>query len=171
MGELRTSRCTSWVSKRQRNQRSSCQHLLDHWESKGIPEKTSIYASLTTLKPLCGSQQTAENSLRDHLTCLLRNLDVGQEETVRTGCWTVGSKLGKEYDKAVYCHPVYLTYMHSTSSKTPGWMKHKLESSLSGDILTTSDMQTGYNGTIMAESEEELSSHLMRVKEESKKLT
>ena len=48
--ELRTSRCTGWVSKRQRNQRSYCQHLLDHRESKRIPEKTS--ASLTTLKPL-----------------------------------------------------------------------------------------------------------------------
>ena len=38
-----------------------------------------------------------------------------------------GSKLGKEYVKAVYCHPAYLTYMQSTSCKMPGWMKHKLE--------------------------------------------
>ena len=43
--------------------------------------------------------------------------------------WT-GSKLGKEDDKAVYCHPAYLTHMQSTSSEMPGWMKHKLESSL-----------------------------------------
>ena len=50
--EPRTSRCTSWVSKRQRNQRSNCQHQLDHRESKGIPEKTSTSASLTMLKPL-----------------------------------------------------------------------------------------------------------------------
>ena len=41
-----------------------------------------------------------------------------------------GSKLGKEYNKTVYCHPVYLTYMQSTLSKMPGWMKHKLESKL-----------------------------------------
>ena len=54
--------------------------------------------------------------------------------------WT-GSKLGKEYDKAVYCHPAYLTYMQSTSCKMPGWMKHKLESRLSEEIATTSDMQ------------------------------
>ena len=48
-----------------------------------------------------------------------------------------GSKLGKEYVKAVYCHPAYLTYMQSTSCKMPGWMKHKLESRWSGDTLTS----------------------------------
>ena len=52
-----------------------------------------------------------------------------------------GSKLGKEYVKAVYCHPNYLTYMQSTSSKMMGWMKHKLESRLPGEISITSDMQ------------------------------
>ena len=47
----------------------------------------------------------------DHFTCLLRNLYVGQEATVRTGHeQKTGSKLGKEYIKAVYCHPAYLTY-------------------------------------------------------------
>ena len=51
------------------------------------------------------------------------------------------SKLGKEYDKAVYCHSAYLTYMQSTSHEMPGWMNHKLESSLSGEIAITSDMQ------------------------------
>ena len=51
------------------------------------------------------------------------------------------SKLGKEYIRAVYCHPVYLTYMQSTSCEMPGWMKHKLESRLLGEILITSDMQ------------------------------
>ena len=52
-----------------------------------------------------------------------------------------GSKFGKEYDKAVYCHLVYLTYIQSTSSKTLGWMKHKLESRLPGEISINSDMQ------------------------------
>ena len=52
-----------------------------------------------------------------------------------------GSKLGKEYVKAVYCHPAYLTYMQSTSWETLGWKKHKLESRLPGEISTTSDMQ------------------------------
>ena len=52
-----------------------------------------------------------------------------------------GSKLGKEYIKAVYCHPVYLTYMQSTPCEILGWMKHKLESRLPGEISITSDMQ------------------------------
>ena len=68
---------------------------------------------------LCGSQQTVENSsrddLQDHLTCLLRNLYASQKAIVRTGYGTeYGSKSGKEYIKAVYCHPAYLTYMQST---------------------------------------------------------
>ena len=52
-----------------------------------------------------------------------------------------GSKLGKQYIKAVYCHPAYLTYMQSTSGKMPGCMKYKLESRLLGEISITSDMQ------------------------------
>ena len=54
--------------------------------------------------------------------------------------WT-DSRLEKEYIKAVYCQPVYLTPMQSTSCKMPGWMKHKLESRLPGEISITSDMQ------------------------------
>ena len=50
-----------------------------------------------------------------------------------------GFKLGKEYIKAVYCHPACLTYMQSTSCKISGWMKHKLESRLPGEISITSD--------------------------------
>ena len=52
-----------------------------------------------------------------------------------------GSKLGKEYVKAVYCHPTYLTYMQSTSCEMLDWMKHKLESRFRGEISITSDMQ------------------------------
>ena len=73
-----------------------------------------------------------EMGIPDHLTCLLRNLYAGQEATVRReqqqlehGTKT-GSKLGKEYMKAVYCYPAYLTSMQSTSCEMPGWMKHKL---------------------------------------------
>ena len=54
--------------------------------------------------------------------------------------WT-DSKLGKEYDKGVYCHPAYLTYMQSTSYEMLGWMNNKLESRLQGEISITSDMQ------------------------------
>ena len=52
-----------------------------------------------------------------------------------------GSKLWKEYSKSLYCHPAYLAYMQSTSYKMLGWMKHKLESRLLGEISITSDMQ------------------------------
>ena len=61
--------------------------------------------------------------------------------TVGTIHGTTGSKLGKQYIKAVYCHAVYLTYMQSTSCEMLGWMKHKLESRFPGKISTTSDMQ------------------------------
>ena len=83
-----------------------------------------------------------EMRIPDHLTCLLRNLYAGQEATVRPDMeqWTV-SKLGKEYNKAVCCHPAYLTYMQSTSCEIPGWMNQKLEYRLLGKISTTLDMQ------------------------------
>ena len=63
----------------------------------------------------------------DHLTCLLRSLYADQEATVRTGLdmeQRTGSKSRKEYVKAAYCHPAYLTYMQNTSCEMPDWMKH-----------------------------------------------
>ena len=74
-----------------------------------------------------------------------------------------GSKLGKEYVKAVYCHPVYLTYMLSTSCKMPGWMKHKLESIVGRNI---NHLRYAEDTTLMAESKEELKNLLKKVKEE-----
>ena len=82
-----------------------------------------------------------EKGIPDHLTCLLRNLYAGQEAAVRTEHGTkTGFKLGKEYIKAVYCCPVYLTYMQNSSCKMPGLLEHKLESRLPGEIPNTSDM-------------------------------
>ena len=82
-----------------------------------------------------------EMGILDHLTCLLRNLYVGQEETEsNTEQWT-GFKLGKEYVKTVYCHSACLTSMQSTSCKMLDWMKHKLESRLQGNISITPDKQ------------------------------
>ena len=77
-----------------------------------------------------------------------------------------GSKLGKEYIKAVYCHPAYLTYMHNTSWEILGWMKHKPESKLPGK--NTNNLRYADATTLMTESEE-LKSLLMKVKEESEK--
>ena len=77
----------------------------------------------------------------DHLTHLLRNLYAGQEAALRTRHRKLtGSKLGKEY-KAVYCHPAFLIYMQSKSCEMLGWLNHKLESRLRGEISATSDMQ------------------------------
>ena len=78
--------------------------------------------------------------------------------------WT-GLKLGKEYIKAVYCHPAYLTYMQSTSWEMPGWMTHKLESAK----RNINSLKYADGTPLLAESEEELKSLLMKVKEESGK--
>ena len=110
--------------------------------------KTSTSASLTTLKPLtvciatnCGKflkrweyQTTLPASWEICMQVRKQQLDLDMEQQT-------GSKLGKKYVKAVYCHPAYLTYMQSTSCKTPGWMKHKLESRLPGERSITSDRQ------------------------------
>ena len=111
--------------------------------------RKNIYL-LTTPKPLTVDQTTnwwittvcvdhnklwkilKQVGLPEHRTCLLRNLYAGKEATVRTR---------KEYVKAVYCHPIYLTYMQSTSCEMPHWMKHKLESRFPGEISRTSDTQ------------------------------
>ena len=76
------------------------------------------------------------------------------------------SKLGKEYVKAVYCHPAYLTYMQSTSHEMPGWMNHKLQPRLPGEISATSDYA---DDTTLTAGSKELKSLLMRVEEESAK--
>ena len=79
-----------------------------------------------------------------------------------------GSQLGKEYVKAAYCHPAYLTYMQSTSCEMPGWIKHKLESRLWREIPITSDMQM--TPPLWKKVKKNLKSPLMKVKEESEKV-
>ena len=76
-------------------------------------------------------------------------------------------KLGKEYIKAVHCHPAYLTSVQSTSWEMLGWMKYKLESRLPGGNIN--NLRYADDTTLMAESEEELKSLLMKVREESEK--
>ena len=110
--------------------------------------KTSTSALLTTPKPLtvwittnCGKffkrwkyQTTLPASCKTCMQVKKQQLEPDMEQ------WT-GSKLGKEYIKAVYCHPAYLTYIQSTSYEMPGWMKHKLESRFPGEISITLDTQ------------------------------
>ena len=117
-------------------------------KKQGNSRKTSISPSLTTLKPLtvwitinCGlflkrwKYQTTFPDSRE--TCMQVKK---QQWELHMKQWT-GSILGKEYIKAIYCHPAYLTYMQSTSWEMPGWINHKLESRFPGEISTTSNMQ------------------------------
>ena len=93
----------------------------------------------------------------------VRKQQVELDMEQQTGC-----KLGKEYFKAIYCHPAYLTYMQSTSWKMLGWKKHKLESRAGRNI---NNLRYVDDTTLMAESEEGLKSLLMKVKEESEKVS
>ena len=93
-----------------------------------MPKTLTVWITIN-----CG--KFLEMGMPDHLTCRLRNLYAGQEAAVRTGHGTTDwFKLGNEYPKAVYKYPDYLTYMQSTSYQMPGWMKHKPESRLPGEI-------------------------------------
>ena len=122
--------------------------FIGSWRKQGNSGKTSTSASLTTLKPLtvwittnCGKffkrweyQTTLPVFWEICMRVKKQQLEPDMEQET-------GSKLGKEYDKAVYCHPACLTSMQSTSCETLGWIKHKLESRLLGDISATSDIQ------------------------------
>ena len=130
----------SWV----RIGRGTRDQIADiRWIMERTSQKNVYLCLMTALKPLIvwivtNWETPGEMGTPDHLTCLLRNLYVGQEATVRTLC---GQLTGSGLRKAVYCHPVYLTYTQSTSCEIPGWMSYKLESRLSGEMSTTSDMQ------------------------------
>ena len=83
-----------------------------------------------------------EMGVPDHLTCSLEIcMQANKQQLERDMKQQTGSKPGKEYIKAVYCHLAYLIYMESTSWQMLDWMKHKLELRLPGEISITSDMQ------------------------------
>ena len=114
------------------------------WRKQRSSRKTSSCVSLTMLKPLYGSQQTGKflKWWENHYilpvsweTCMW----VKKQQLEPYMKKLTGSKLGKEYNKAGYCHHVYLTYMQSTSWEMLGWINHKLESSLQREISTVSD--------------------------------
>ena len=83
-----------------------------------------------------------EMGIRNHLTCLLRNMYAGQEAAVRTSHETTDwFQIRKRVHQGCICHHAYLTSMQSISCKMPSWMKHKIESTLLGEMSITSDMQ------------------------------
>ena len=141
--EVRTSRCTSQIQKRRRKQKSNASI---HWITENARElqKNVYFCFVDYVKAFDFVDHSKlwkilkEMGITNHLTCFLRNLFAGQL-VLDMKQW-IGSKLGKEYVKAVYCHPVYLTYMQSTSCDMSGCMNHRLESRLPGEISTASDM-------------------------------
>ena len=118
---------------------------LDHRKSKRYSRKTSISASLTPLQSLCGLQQTGKFWKRwKYQTTLYVFCETCMQQgaTVRTWYGTMDwFQIKKGVHQGCILSPAYLTYMQSTSSEMPGWMKHKLESILLGEISITSDME------------------------------
>ena len=121
-----------------------------HWilKKQGNSRKTYTFASLTTLKPLTVWITTNYGKFLkrwEYQTTLpasweARMQDKKQQLETDIEQWT-GSKLGKEYIKAVYSHPDYFNYLQSTSCEMPGWMNNKLESRFQGEISTISILQ------------------------------
>ena len=100
----------------------------------------------------------------DHLTCFPGNLQVKKQQLGADIEQQTGSKFGKEYIKAVYCHAAYLNYMQNISCKTPSLMKHKLESRLPGEISIFSDIEMI---PLYGRKQRGTKKPLMKVKEES----
>ena len=120
---------------------------MDHQKSKRFPEKhwLLLYWPRKSLW-LCGLQQTVKNyesdRKPDHLICLLRNLYEGQEATVRTGHGTTDwFQIGKGVHQACILSPCLFNFYAEYIMRNVGWMNHKLELRLQGEISTTSDMQ------------------------------
>ena len=130
------------------NQWSNCQQPLDHRKSKRVPGKylillywlcqnyLTVWITINCEKFLkrWGYQTPLSASWEICIQVKKQQLEPDMEQ------WT-GSKLGKEYIKPVHCHPAYLTYIQSTTCEMPGWMNHKLELRLPGEISITLDMQ------------------------------
>ena len=119
--------------KKQESSRKTSTSLLN------IPKPLTVWITTNCGKvfKILGYQTTLPASFKTCMQFKKKQLELDMEQQA-------GSKLGKEYVKAVYCHPAYLTYMQSTSCEMPGWMKHKLESRLPGEMLITSNMQMDF---------------------------
>ena len=129
MGELRTSRSTRRTTKG-RGIRTQIANI--HWITEKATEFQKKKKAFSSLLNYVDHNKLwkilKEKGIPGHFTCLLRNLYAGQEATFRTRHGTMDwFKIDKEYVKAVYCNPAYVTYIQSTSCNIPGLMNHKLE--------------------------------------------
>ena len=150
------------------------QHLLDHQKSKGVPE-THLFVLYWLCQSLwlCGSQQTVENSSRDGntrpLTCLLRNLYAGQEATVRTGHGiTDWFQIGKGVRQVCTLSPCLFNLYGEYVTRKTGL--DETQAGIRIAARNTNNLRYADDTTLMAESEEERKSLLMKVKEESEKV-
>ena len=146
--EPRTSRCSKLVLEKAEEPEIKLPTSAGSSKKQESSRKTSTFALLTMPKPLtvwvttnCGKfwkrweyQTTLPASWDICMQAKKQPLELDMEQRA-------ASKLGKEYIKAVYCHPAYLNYMQSPSWEMLLWMKHKLESRLPGEISITSDRQ------------------------------
>src|SRR5574337_1288316 len=158
----------------QRNQRSNCQHLLDHGKIKRVPEK-HLFLFIDYAKAFdCVDHNKLwkilkEMGIPDHLTCLLRNLYAGQEATVRTGHGTTDwFQIGKGVRQSCILSPCLFNFYAEYIMRNAGLEEAQAGIKIAGrniNILRYAD-----DTTCMAESEEELKSLLMKMKEGSEKV-
>ena len=163
----------------QRNQRSNCQHPLDHRKSKRVPEKkkkTIYFCFIDNAKAFdCVDHKKLgkilkEMGIPDHLTCLLRNLYAGQEETVRTGHGTTDwFYIGKGTCQGCILSPCLFNLYAEYSMRNTGLEEAHAGIKVAGRNIN--NLRYSDDTTLMAESEEELKSLLMKVKEESEKVS
>ena len=154
------TRCSSWFYKRQRNQRSNCQHLLDHQKSKRVPE--NIYFSfIDYAKDFdCVDHNKLWKILKemgtpDHLTYLLRNLYAGQEATVRTGHGTTDwFQIGKGVCQGCILSPCLFNLYAEYIMRHAGLEEAQAGIKIAGRNIN--NLRYADDTTLMAESEEEL---------------
>ena len=106
-----------WIMEKQGNSRKKKSYfcIIDYTKAFDCVNHNKLWEILKRMR------------VPDYLTCLLRNLHAGQEATEPNMKQWAGSKLGKEYDKALYCNSAYVLSLQSTSYEMPCWMNHKLE--------------------------------------------
>ena len=135
------------MQKWQNIQRSNSQHPVANQKRKRVPENI-YFCFIDYAKAFdCVDHNKLwkilqEMGIPDHLTCSWEIcMQVKKQQLKLDVKQQTGFKSGKEHVKAVYCHPAYLTYMQSKSWEMPGWITHKLESRLPGEISITSGVQ------------------------------
>ena len=156
------------------NQRSNCQHPLDHGKSKRVPEKNIYFCFIDYAKAFdCVDHNKLwkilkEMGIPDHLTCLLRNLYAGQEATVRTGYGTDWFQIGKGVRQGCILSSCLFTLYAEYIMRNAGLEEAQAGIKIAGKNIK--NLRYADDATVMEESKEKLKSLLMKVKEASEKV-